>query len=109
MLIGFIVTSYLPALTVPVTCGCLLLSYYFVMITYIKDTPQYLLKIGKIDEAKKSLQFYWNSKDVKDVELENYFNTLRNTIASPEVKEIIEENTEKEETIWKLFCEYFII
>ncbi|KAL5281544.1 hypothetical protein ACFFRR_005110 [Megaselia abdita] len=95
VLFGFILAHYLrPLFIVPIFCACLLCLYYFILLTYLFDTPQYLIKIGLIDEAKKSLQFYWNSTDQKDVELDEYFDTL-----SQKIQTSFETINEKNETM----------
>lgn len=107
MVFGFVLSNYLkPIFIVPITCACLLFLYYSVLLSYLQDTPQYLIKIGLIDEAKKSLQFYWNSdvEDKKDIELEEYFENLRQSIEPSKLKDNLAE--ENSENILKILCKY---
>lgn len=105
ILAGFVLTNYLkPLFIVPVTCACLLLLYYSILLKYLHDSPQYLLKIGLVDEARKALQFYWNSNDQKDPELEEYFENLRQNITPKSKSE--SDNLEKDK-ILELLCRLF--
>lgn len=104
ILCGFILTNYLkPLWIVPVTCACLLLIYISILLKYLHNSPQYLLKIGLIDKAKSSLQFYWNSLDQKDFELEGYFESLRQSIVPSKA------DNEQKENMLVLVCEYFLV
>lgn len=99
---GFILTNYLrPLFIVPIICACLLILYYSILLTYLFDTPRYLLEVGLVDEAKRSLQFYWNSKDQKDVELDEHFANLRQNIATCE--------NEDQPVTWKILCKILLV
>lgn len=104
ILCGFILSNYLrPLYLVPIICTCLLCLYYSILLTYLLDTPQYLLKVGLVDKAKESLKFYWNSIDSKDDVLNAYFDNLRQNITQPK------SPNEKHDSEIRLLCKYFIL
>ncbi|XP_023296253.2 facilitated trehalose transporter Tret1-like [Lucilia cuprina] len=89
VLIGYILSSYVPyhiipwlVLPVPVM--------YLIIATYFPETPQYLLRKGHEEEARKSFMFYKNNIDQRGaaerITAQNQFEELKIAITHQESK-----------------------
>lgn len=86
---GYILSTYVPYHIIP----CLVLPFpvlYLIIATYYPETPQYLLRKGKEEEAFKSFKFYKNNIDqrntVSSMAIQNKFDELKMAIIHQESK-----------------------
>ncbi|XP_039951903.1 facilitated trehalose transporter Tret1-like [Bactrocera tryoni] len=71
MLVGYIFSSYVPYHIIPMAV-ILLPVLYLGIALYFPETPSYLLRCEREEEAEKSLKFYLNNKTSTKLELEQF-------------------------------------
>jgi len=99
ILLIYVIGSYINYFIVPLIFAPILVLY-FILMMFLPETPQYLLKKMKDEEALSSLKFYrnCNEKNFQNVEaIKNELETMRRNIF----------NVQKEEVQIKDFCEIF--
>ncbi len=83
ILLGFVAGHYLSFFTVPkYALGLSVLS--FITMIFFPESPMFLLRKSKLDEAVSALQFYRNSRRVSKQRLEFYRNELDKLIHTKE-------------------------
>lgn len=101
LMIGYLLSSYLDYYLVP----CIAIAVpvvYLVAIFGLSETPQYLLRRGRDEQAKKSYCFYKNltiakpdGESAHDDSTEREFATFKQQVLSGGVRQDI---------VWKDFC-----
>lgn len=74
-LLGFVAGHYLSYFTFP-KCASWFSIVNFVTLIFFPESPSFLLKKSKLDDAVKALQFYRNLRRMSDQKLDFYKNEL---------------------------------
>lgn len=79
ILLGFVAGHYLSFFTVP-KCALLFTVTHFVTFIFFPESPTFLMRKDRLNEAVEALQFYRNSRRMSDQKLDFYKNELHKLI-----------------------------
>lgn len=83
VLLGFIAGHYLSFFTVP-KCALWFPAISFVTLTFFPESPIYLLRRGRVNDAVNAMQIYRNCRRMSKQKLEFYRNELDKLINTKE-------------------------
>lgn len=107
-LLGFVAGHYTSFYTFP-KCALCFSIVNFVTFIFFPESPIFLLKESKLDDAVKALQFYRNSRRMSDQKLDFYKNELRKLVNTEEDRKIDTKITWKDFRKFSSMCWLLLI